>query len=1588
MVVYVCAKPNTLNEDDFMKKLIVSITLTILLTVALITSLTLLTFGKTIKVGQQGYDYASLTSPILAATIKDGDTIEIHGTMSATSLPASGAKSITITGDTLDLTEMGATIALNGNVTFENITINVADSATIYANGYKVVIGEGVTFNKTLSAIYGGGASGTTVESTDLTVLSGNFLRIYGGSENGTVSSDTNLIVGGTTNKACTWTSHSGTYKIFGGGLNDAIGGSTHLTFTGDARANYIYGGSTGGTSTIGGSKYATMSGGHTMSFYGGNHDVNAGTNTYTTMTGGELQQLFGGNEDATMTGNVDLRVMGGTISRRIYGGCYNEWKILWKSNYYVNGNITLIIGGKANITLDYDDNDIAIYAASRRKPVKDTGNRTIIFADATAAAAYGGKLGAQDSLMQGIMTNTTSYTSLHKHTYTASGAVITQNCDQGCAAATATLSLTESGPFTYNGKAHTPAYNIAYSGNWLGYEPTVTYANNTNAGTATVTAATIDGVNASLSFTVNKMTPDAPVLTANKETVRGKADGTVTGLTTDMEWSTDGTTFTPVTDTNMTFAAGTYYVRYAESSNCAQSASTAVTVEAGDPLTVTCKIDGVVKETLEVSYNETLDKASLPAIPAKEGYTQIAPYWDVTDSQLTNITASLIVEAIYTQNQYTVTLPAVQTGYTLTANGEAVLHGDSCTVTFALAAGYSKTGGFAVKANGSPITLNASGQYTFTATENVTFTVEGVADITPPAVNAEIGTDTFSGQQPAGADRYYASGTKVTVTATDAGTAVQKIEYLFFVTVPTEDELNSAVWTAYTEAFALPSDALKHLYVKVTDNAGNVTIVATPRLGIDQAAPTVNGFVNGGAVYGDLSFTVTDETAVTVKVDGQIIEKVGDSYTVAADNTEHTVTVTDAVGNVTTYTVTVYRNYTVTFKDGTAVYATRTVGYGQDLTDIPTLPTRTGHTSAWSSTNFTNVTSDMTVSVVYTPFTYTVTLPQSTVGYTVIGSGNTTYGSEYTITLSLSEGYSKDVGFAVKLNGSAVTLVSNSYTFTVNGDTVITVEGVADITPPAIHVNVGNTYTSSALWPRDENKYFNADAAVHFVLSDKGSGVKERLYYFSSDLLTEEALEHVEWLTYTEALALAPNHGKILYAKVTDHAGNASLASTARLNVDDTAPVIGGFNNGDIIYGELSFNVTDDRDLTVWIDNIIAEKTDERYIIAADNNEHTVKAVDAVGNETVYTVTVYRIYTVTFVHNNAVFATRSVGHGQDLTDLPDLPTVSNYNVQWDTSSLTCVQEDVTVTLIRTPVNCTVTLPPAPVGYTLTSGSGTTVPYDSIFSFTIVISPGYSKTAAFDVKVNGASVTPYNGNTYRIPVRESITITVVGIADITPPAINGFTNNATVYGDLSFTVSDVLAVSVTVDGNAAAKVGNSYTVTADNATHTVVATDAAGNTVSYKVTVYRVYTVTFTASGQQIAQVTVNHGQALTEIPAIPQKEGYTVTAPVWDVTTFDAVTSDMTVTAVYTADPVAENPPASGEGTDEGTGNGNGNTPSGESSTGKTDQLGASENANSTDTQNSGSSSAIVIVVVVAGGSAAVGGSVLGVLLHKKKKR
>ena len=438
----------------------------------------------------------SLDAALAAAA--DGDTIRVSGTVTVGALSAHG-KTVTVTGGTLEFTQ--STVTLGDHITFQNITLTFPEGATLYAGGCRVTIGNGVTLTNPIT-VYGG-KNGGTVASTHLTLLSGTYTNIYGGSRSGTVTGDTRLTVGGTVNSDIDETNHSGENRIHGGNYGGSIGGTAFTVFGGNAKARYLYGGSRG-TGTITGGTDVTVSGGSMMSVNGGGRGAQTG-NARLTITGGTMEQVFGGCTGGAMTGDVALDVLGGTITRRVYGGCYNEvtrsgLSFVWSSAYYVTGNVVLTIGGGASITFTYNDNDRAIYAHSRQKTLSATEVSQLVFADAAAYNTYRNKVKAQDLIMQLIMGSTGAADAIHYRSYTASGAVITQSCICGGCAATATLSAEDG---KYNGRPVETA-SVRYSELWHGGQLSVVYSDHESVGTATA-SVTKDGATATVRFSIEE---------------------------------------------------------------------------------------------------------------------------------------------------------------------------------------------------------------------------------------------------------------------------------------------------------------------------------------------------------------------------------------------------------------------------------------------------------------------------------------------------------------------------------------------------------------------------------------------------------------------------------------------------------------------------------------------------------------------------------------------------------------------------------------------------------------------------------------------------------------------------------------------------------------------------------------------------------------------------------------------------------------------------------------------------------------------------------------------------------------------------
>ena len=368
--------------------------------------------GKDEALGTKDAPVPSLNTALIR--VADGGTIHIEDTYA---VPADfvwykADKGVTVTGGTIDLSAQ-STVNINSPVTFQNMTLKVADNAEIFCNGHTTKINSDVTVDG-VALIFGGVSTGT-VASTDLTVLAGTWYSIYGGNGGGagnntTVTGEAKLVVGGNVNPDISAVDHNEQNYIFAGSRRGSLA-KTNVVFEGNAKAAKLFGGGSGRSSGDWcdvKNANITINGGQIYGVYGGNI-FGPGVDDCTiniTVNGGVIDQLFGGHEWAhdNLDGDVNIYLKGGTVNRRVYGGCYNQCDWTFDTDRHVIGNINVYVYGSFNMSYNSSSLDRSLYAHSRYSPPAEDENTAIYLMDLDACTKYANKLGAQDSTMQSIM--------------------------------------------------------------------------------------------------------------------------------------------------------------------------------------------------------------------------------------------------------------------------------------------------------------------------------------------------------------------------------------------------------------------------------------------------------------------------------------------------------------------------------------------------------------------------------------------------------------------------------------------------------------------------------------------------------------------------------------------------------------------------------------------------------------------------------------------------------------------------------------------------------------------------------------------------------------------------------------------------------------------------------------------------------------------------------------------------------------------------------------------------------------------------------------------------------------------------------
>ena len=228
----------------------------------------------------------------------------------------------------------------------------------------------------------------------------------------------------------------------------------------------------------------------------------------------------------------------------------------------------------------------------------------------------------------------------------------------------------------------------------------------------------------------------------------------------------------------------------------------------------------------------------------------------------------------------YHVTLPT-GAGYTLfSSDGLTVRHGNSFSFIVQFNNGYSKTEDFKVLVNGNKLDewdsdANSASFAIRNVSENLVITVEGVADITAPEVEVSIRGNSFKEfLNRITFGLFFKQTQTVEVKAHDFGSGIRKVEYLLSETAFADKDAITGNWTELTlnddrkAYFNIEPNQKAFVYVRVTDQSGNIAVVNTDGMVV---------YTDAEAVTGAQTFTKTTDSDVVYKLNlnGNFVAKV-----------------------------------------------------------------------------------------------------------------------------------------------------------------------------------------------------------------------------------------------------------------------------------------------------------------------------------------------------------------------------------------------------------------------------------------------------------------------------------------------------------------------------------------------------------------------------------------------------------------------------------------------------------------------------------------------------------------------------------------
>ena len=519
----------------------------------------------------------------------------------------------------------------------------------------------------------------------------------------------------------------------------------------------------------------------------------------------------------------------------------------------------------------------------------------------------------------------------------------------------------------------------------------------------------------------------------------------------------------------------------------------------------------------------------------------------------------------------------------------------------------------------------------------------------------------------------YKVNDLSATITAED-NVSVEKIEYTITsqaITSATELAEAGLTWKTYSELSkpAIAENTDQVIYVRITDTAGNVSYLGTDGIHVDTVAPEV-GIVITGATSNSLSFTVTSseagsyfylvrkasEPAPTVE---ELKAAAGGSFS-AGQTAELTVS---GLSPAVTYVVYALAEDTVVMlSTGEAAPNTSEVAASEPVT-LSTLTLSEGTTEVTvEDMLYTGEKVEPAVRVVYdgTELTegidYTVEYlnnvevsGEAQVRITGVGKYSGIVTKNFSISyLPLDEswiigsGIEGDNGWFVSdvslIPAEGYELVAEEDTgfrWSDDGEHTVTFRvrrlsdgAMTDLVTRSVKIDKaapnGSVTVDTNVWKELLNTitfglFFNKTQEAKIAADDVSSGVASIGYVVSHKALELSELKMQNWSDYTKPVELDADGEYVVYAKLTDNAGNITYLGTDGLVIDTVAPLVSGIEDGETYEGEVVFTIEE-----AYIDfvSINGEPvTGVQHILKPMDEVQTIIVRDKAGNETVLNV-------------------------------------------------------------------------------------------------------------------------------------------------------------------------------------------------------------------------------------------------------------------------------------------------------------------------------------------------------------------------------